>query len=377
MTSYSLKHLADSTLLNNLATLVGQDRITNAALLAHLAEVDERKLYRPAAYPSMFLYCVNELHMSEDAAYKRISVARTARQFPAIFPLLAEGRLNQTAVLLMAPHLTSSTADELLAAATHKTKPEIELLLAERFPRPDVPALLQAIAPAAAPDERAPQSVQAPALQLAPERVVPSIESNTPVPMVPLAQAPAERTRLAPLSPGRYALQVTVDKETYEQLRHAQALLGHAVPSGDVAQVLKRALDSLVRELEKQKFAKCARPRPQRGAANGRRIPAAVKRAVVGRDGGQCTFVSETGKRCESRTRLELDHVVPFARGGEATESGIRLRCRAHNQHAADCTFGPEFMDSKKEGRAGSAKAKAQANAEAKSGAPHAASSPA
>ena len=66
MTSYSLKHLADSTLLNNLATLVGQDRITNAALLAHLAEVDERKLYRPAAYPSMFLYCVNELHMSED-----------------------------------------------------------------------------------------------------------------------------------------------------------------------------------------------------------------------------------------------------------------------------------------------------------------------
>src|SRR5258706_15177926 len=146
MNSYSLTHLADGTLLRDLVALIEQDRATTAALLAHLAEVDERQLYRAEAYESMFLYCVHELHMSEETTFRRIRVARTARQFPAIFSQLAEGRLNVTAVLLLTPHLSPETADELLAAAAHKTKPEIELLLAERFPRPGVPTLIQPIA---------------------------------------------------------------------------------------------------------------------------------------------------------------------------------------------------------------------------------------
>jgi hypothetical protein len=70
---------------------------------------------------------------------------------------------------------------------------------------------------------------------------------------------------------------------------------------------------------------------------------------VLERDGGQCTFVSEKGKRCESRSRLEFDHIEAFARGGQATVSGVRLRCRAHNQFAAECTFGSEFMREKRE----------------------------
>ena len=115
----------------------------------------------------------------------------------------------------------------------------------------------------------------------------------------------AARASIGPLSPGRFALQVTVDQETHEQLRYVQALLGHAVPSGDVAQVLKRALNSLARELERQKFAKSARSRPSRGSGNLRYVPAAVRRTVWERDGGRCTFTSATGKRCEARTRLE------------------------------------------------------------------------
>jgi len=82
-------------------------------------------------------YCVGELRLSADAAARRIQAARAARRFPAIFDAVAEGRLHLTAGLL-APHLTEGTAEELLAAATHKTKSEIEQLLAEWFPKPDV-----------------------------------------------------------------------------------------------------------------------------------------------------------------------------------------------------------------------------------------------
>jgi hypothetical protein len=92
--NYSLSHLADHIVLRDLAALASHDLATTAALLAHLAEVDERKLYLPAAYPSMYLYCVRELRMSEDTAFKRIRVARIARQFPAIFSALADGQLN-------------------------------------------------------------------------------------------------------------------------------------------------------------------------------------------------------------------------------------------------------------------------------------------
>ena len=69
---YSLTHLSDHALLHDLATLVARERATTAEVLAHIAEVDARRLYVPAGYPSMYCYCVQELHLSEEAARKRI-----------------------------------------------------------------------------------------------------------------------------------------------------------------------------------------------------------------------------------------------------------------------------------------------------------------
>ena len=100
-----------------------------AVLLTRIAEVDERKLYLAEGHSSMFTYCVGELRMSEEAAGKRIHAARTARRFPALFVALAEGHLHLTAVQMLAPHLTSGNAADLLAAATHQAKVELELLL--------------------------------------------------------------------------------------------------------------------------------------------------------------------------------------------------------------------------------------------------------
>src|SRR5216117_3015877 len=145
MRCYSLSDLNDGELLRRLASLVSRDRVITADLLAHLAEVDARRLYLPAGFASMYAYCVGELRFSEDAAYKRIQAARAAREFPAIFAALAEGRLHLAAVCLLAPHLIPENADELLAAAAGKTKAEIELLLAKRFPRTEPLPLVQVI----------------------------------------------------------------------------------------------------------------------------------------------------------------------------------------------------------------------------------------
>jgi 5-methylcytosine-specific restriction endonuclease McrA len=173
--------------------------------------------------------------------------------------------------------------------------------------------------------------------------------------LAPVAPEPVQvppRPRVAPLSAGRYALQCTIDQPTHDLLRRAQALLGHAVPSGDVGQVLGRALELLVTRLEKRRFGATDRPRPcprRRDDADPRDIPAEIRRMVWKRDGGRCTFTSDAGRRCESRTALEFDHIEPVARGGESTPGNLRLRCRAHNQHEAERTFGRDFMRHERE----------------------------
>jgi hypothetical protein len=343
VTSYSLSHLSDHTLLRDLAALLARDRVTTAELLAHIAEVDARQLYLPAAYPSMYAYCVGELHLGEQAAFKRIRAARTARQFPAVFEALALGRLHLSAVVLLAPYLTSENTHELLAAATHKTSLQVEHLIAARFPRLDVPVLVQAVVETPTPTT-SPLPADAPG-------DVPALSSRTVAGMA-LGQVavPSLRPTLAPLAAERYALQCTISQSTHDKLRYAQALMGHQLPSGDIAAVLDRALDALLPQLEQRKFAATIRPRPRhgRGTTRARHVPAHVKRTVWERDQGQCTFVSETGRRCPARTHLEFDHVHEVARGGEASVAGIRLRCRAHNQYQAECTFGAEFMRRKR-----------------------------
>ena len=57
--------------------------------------------------------------------------------------------------------------------------------------------------------------------------------------------------------------------------------------------------------------------------SSGRSIPAEVKREDWRRDIGCCTYVDpHTGRRCGSRFFLELDHIVPVARGGAGRRRG-------------------------------------------------------
>ena len=175
--------------------------------------------------------------------------------------------------------------------------------------------------------------------------------------MTVCAEARETSSKSVPIARQRFALHVTMGQSTHEKLEYARALLSHQIPSGDVTEVLDRALDALIKCLEKRKFAATGKPRLKSegtGASvrtRSRHIPAHVKRHVWKRDGGQCTFASETGKRCPSRKFLEFDHALEVARGGEATPDGIRLRCRAHNQFTAACTFGKEFMSNKRRAR--------------------------
>ncbi len=135
---------------------------------------------------------------------------------------------------------------------------------------------------------------------------------------------PARRPVVRPLAADRYEIRFTATAETRDKLRAAQHLLRHAVPTGDVAQVIDRALTLLIADLTRKKFGATDRPRASRGPAPGSRdVAAKVRRPVSIRDGGRCTFVSTNGRRCNERTFIEFDHVVPYGVGGEGTVENI------------------------------------------------------
>src|SRR5262249_35702860 len=102
--------LSDDELLVRTSELVARGRRLEAVLIAHLAEVEARKLPRREACPSMFAYATERLGLSECQAYERISVARTSRSFPAVLAMLADGRLTLTAAARLGPHLTAGNA---------------------------------------------------------------------------------------------------------------------------------------------------------------------------------------------------------------------------------------------------------------------------
>lgn len=145
MRSFSLSHVADDVLIRDLSNLVARDRTTTAEVLAHLAEVEVRKLYVPAGHPSLRSYCVGVLRMSDDEAGRRIHVANKARIYPALLEAIANGRLHLTGASLLAAHLTPENVGALLAASEHRSKSEIEHLVACIAPRPDVPTTLRPI----------------------------------------------------------------------------------------------------------------------------------------------------------------------------------------------------------------------------------------
>ena len=338
MPSYSLTQLADSKLAQDLRSGVSDDRTGLAMRLAQIAEFEHRRLFLPA-YRSMYQYCLGELKYSEDAASRRLAAARLGRRYPAIFLAIAKGRHSLSTLLMLEPHLLPETANDLIKASTGTSKSELAHFLATRFPRPDVSTLVEVvatIAPPAAPEGSAsPQSNQTLSGLPAPARVN---AIDGPILAQPVPPSPRPRPRVIPLAPERYAIQVTVSKATHDKLRHAQALLSHTLPSGDVAEVLDRALDLLVAQLEKRRYGATNRPSLRQSIAskNPRHIAAPVRRTVRRRDGDQCAHVDDKGRRCCERKFLQFDHVVPVARGGESTVSNLRLRCGAHNRHEAD-----------------------------------------
>src|SRR5258706_10965963 len=98
--SGTLSGLPNAQLLARVRDLIQRGNQVEAELLAHLGEVDARRLYLEDGCPSMFAWCQRVLHFAEGVAYKRIQAARAARCHPELLDAVRRGDLHLTVVAL-------------------------------------------------------------------------------------------------------------------------------------------------------------------------------------------------------------------------------------------------------------------------------------
>ncbi len=295
--------LSDQELLTRLERLAGNEREASAELVAHLAALDSRpSLFAAQGYGSLFRYCTQALRLSEDAACNRIDAARACRRFPLILDLLASGSLSLTSVRLLGPHLTAENHESVVAKARDRRRREIEALVAELAPRPEIPSTVRkvpcrnatrqpATCPGVAPGlppcpttTRQPATVpphpSAPGASPAPDAAPalrPCSASGPGPAMASVASAGGAAPAPSPSSlpatprpivqasaPGRYYVRFTIGQGTHEKLRRLQALLRREIPDGDPGAIFDRALTMLLEKVEKTKLAAVDRPRPPR-----------------------------------------------------------------------------------------------------------------
>ena len=244
---YCLTSKSDADLVRELGGLAQDAARLMAMLLAYLAELDTRRGYLGLGFSSLFAFATTRLGFSEDEACKRTQACRAARAYPVLFEMVAEGRIHLTAINLLAPHLTPDNHVALLTQACGKKKTEVELLVATHFPQPDVATSLRKL-PAPPPAARA--VLLTPAVQMAEPAAAP----------MPLRPRPVV---LSPLSSEQYKLQLTLSRKGRQLLLHAQALLSHQIPNGDLAVVIERALQELCSNLERKQLGRTRGPKDE------------------------------------------------------------------------------------------------------------------
>ena len=263
------RSLSDDELLSRLSDLLRRSRRIEAALVIHIGEVDNRRLYAREGSPSMFAYCTDVLHLSEHEAYLRITVARASRAHPMLLTMLGEGGLHLSGIAKLVPHLTLANRAELLERASGKSKRQIEELVAELAPHFDAPPLVRKL-----PESRGtePTNVQGAleipgASELGPDRVV--MAAHPP---------PSPPAVVQPLAPARFKVQFTASEASRDKLRRLQALMRSSVPDGDLAAILEAAVSEKLQRLE----ASVERRRPARRVEQRRCRPHATFRLWCG-----------------------------------------------------------------------------------------------
>ena len=337
--------LKDKELVEKFGVLVREEKEATASVIAHLSEIDRRKLYALEGYSSLFNYCVEKYHYSESEAFLRIQAARLSQPFPEILNYLEKDKMTLTTIKLISPYLTQDNKEVLFKEVDQKSTREVEKVLATLFPQEE--EILDTI------------------------RKLPSSEKTAQILTRCATSTLVKKEAIKPLTSKRFKIEFSASEELTKKIQRAKEILRHTYPQCKLEDILNEALELLLEKKDPERKIRrdssVAEPAlresgvrlqndkvsqkeketslemsfsPSDTGVKKRYIPEKIKQAIWKRDEGQCSYVSPEGKLCGERNFLELDHVHPWSLGGDSTAENLRLLCRMHNQYRAERTFG-------------------------------------
>ena len=372
-----MKALSNEQLLSRTQQLVLKERHLNLEILRHLNEIDNRKLYLRLSYSSLFEYVVKELKYSEAAAYRRIKAMKLCRQFPETTGKLKEGVLTLT------------SACQLQTFFEKKAKKDRQEQLKPHTNSQDLPNPTSSPSMATQPYDKGKvdemSSNSTPSTSLSQDEKKELIEKasglSTRQTMKILAEKepclalPTERVKFS--GQGTVSLNVSMNEETLHQLEQLKSLLSHKNPSMSFGQLISILAEDGVQKYDPQK--KKVRKPVERGnqksaqtkenatqkkvvqvkstitsaaakpcdiktyvasktepklKKRNRAIPTHIRRYIWKRDQGRCTYLNhQSKKQCGSSHFLQIDHIHPFALGGNSDPENLRVLCASHNRY--------------------------------------------
>ncbi len=311
----AISNLSDTALHDSVVECADQEKQATLHLLDHLAEVDRRRLYALYGYASLWAYVCKELNYSESQAYERVAAMRLMTKAPEARTELENGNLTLTSAAKLSSHvrrerLSPSKTMDLLPQIQNKSVRETETILLNHQQ------------------------------ELHPEKGVTRPDQ--------IKAITNEITRIT----------IDCDQELIKLLEQVKSMAGN--PASQPKEIFKIALKEFVKrrmpkepkpQIEKESSAPSLgsiQVTPHKTKTTISRFMANKTRILVKTRGEyQCEFISPlTHKQCGHKANLEIDHVVPHAKGGSNQPENLRLLCKAHNLHYAIQEFGLEKINS-------------------------------
>ena len=327
-----IKTISNDALIEDLKKMVADERKLLTTILHHLKEVEERRLYLERGYSSLFAFITEELGYSESAAQRRIQAMRLMRDVPKVEEKIESGKLSL------------SVASQVQSFIRSEEKRNDKRVMS-------TPEKLEVI-----------EKLEGTSIRVC-ERKLAEISPETKV--------PKEKER--PISDEKTFIQFIADEELMDGIERLKWLTSHRNGERRLDELFRMLVElglekwdperrEARREKRKTKASDKSLPAPAVDKVTPARcdtklhrrrsIPAPVRDEVWQRDDGRCQYKDpETGKRCGSRHAVQIDHIVPVARGGTDEASNLRLLCRQHNAFAAKKVFGDRLIDSKIRGQ--------------------------
>lgn len=339
---------SDDQIISRIHKLTRRERTATLLVLLHLNEIERRKLHLALGYSSMFAFCTSGLGYSESDAGRRIQAARCIVRFPDVYGLLESNAVTIVTVSRVASILTAENKDALLARIRGRTQDEVDAVVAEYRPRAAEPRdRVEVIACRAVPQSPAAPLLKAmttaqgadPSLACAP--APPTCETSN---YSHNGSECEDRAEVRSVTELRLKYSFAASERFKAKLGRVQSLAAHRLPArASLEDVFELLMDEFIERKDPRKRSE-RREKRARAAEHGnantasvypRHIPASVRDRVFQRDGGCCAFVGRDGRRCASTHMLQVDHVIPVARGGPGTPDNLRLLCAYHNRFEA------------------------------------------